>query len=173
MRVKFYVQKGEIVSGLKYVQKTYRKGLKGEISIDVFWIVFKLNLENKAYEGTCWGSWLATFPYQFSTSSIPGYIFLPIRSKELNKLTRVLLVIYLKTTIVIKKIYKGIQKNVIFQKMYNFVMDFQESVNLSMVSRKIYLKYRLWFSCVLCKNCYAVVSGASNYNSTENERYFL
>lgn len=28
MRVKFYVQKGEIVSGLKYVQKTYRKGLK-------------------------------------------------------------------------------------------------------------------------------------------------
>lgn len=52
MRVKFYVQKGEIVSGLKYVQKTYRKGLKGEISIDVFWVAFKLILK-KAYEGTC------------------------------------------------------------------------------------------------------------------------
>lgn len=32
MRVKFYVQKGEIVSGLKYVQKTYRKGVKVDTS---------------------------------------------------------------------------------------------------------------------------------------------
>jgi hypothetical protein len=44
MRVKFYVQKGEIVSGLKYVQKTYRKGLKGEMSIDVFCVAFRLIL---------------------------------------------------------------------------------------------------------------------------------
>lgn len=32
MRVKFYVQKGELVSGLKYVQKTYRKGIKVDTS---------------------------------------------------------------------------------------------------------------------------------------------
>ncbi|CAG2252404.1 rho GDP-dissociation inhibitor 1-like isoform X1 [Mytilus galloprovincialis] len=32
MRVKFFVQKKEIVSGLKYVQKTYRKGIKVDTS---------------------------------------------------------------------------------------------------------------------------------------------
>ncbi|XP_052070350.1 rho GDP-dissociation inhibitor 1-like isoform X1 [Mytilus californianus] len=32
MRVKFFVQKQEIVSGLKYVQKTYRKGIKVDTS---------------------------------------------------------------------------------------------------------------------------------------------
>ncbi|CAC5425412.1 ARHGDI [Mytilus coruscus] len=32
MRVKFFVQKGELVSGLKYIQKTYRKGVKVDTS---------------------------------------------------------------------------------------------------------------------------------------------
>lgn len=35
MRVKFFVQKGELVSGLKYIQKTYRKGVKGILCMQV------------------------------------------------------------------------------------------------------------------------------------------
>lgn len=39
MRVKFYVQKKELVSGLKYVQKTYRKGIKGN-SVSLYCLMF-------------------------------------------------------------------------------------------------------------------------------------
>ena len=79
-------------------------------------------------------AWLATFQCQFSASSIPWYIFLPIRSNELKKLTNVLLVNNLKTTVVINKICKGFQKNIIFQrKCVTFcVMDFNHLFKFQM-----------------------------------------
>lgn len=104
-------------------------------------------------------------------------IVLPVRSNGLKKLTKILLVFDLKTTVVINKIYsvKGFQKNIFLQKIYNFLCDGFSRISefIHGVQKNISINIGYGFLVFYVRAFMQSFLGPSNYNSAENEQYFL